>query len=60
MRLVSELFEGSSSAQGQLEAVAAVSPGDKDSFYAALYLGLFEESQGGSDVLGNRSARGAS
>ncbi|CAE7256597.1 unnamed protein product [Symbiodinium pilosum] len=47
MRLVSELFAGSGqSAQRELEAVASVLPGDKDSFYAALYLGLFEEAQG--------------
>ena len=47
MRLVSELFEGSrDSAQRQLETAASAHPGDKDSFYAALYLGLYEESQG--------------
>ena len=51
MRLVSELFEGAVDAKRQLEAMASVSPGDKDSFYSALYLGLFDESQGRLDFL---------
>ncbi|CAE7897421.1 VTI13 [Symbiodinium microadriaticum] len=50
MRLVSELFEGAVDAKRQLEAMASVSPGDKDSFYSALYLGLFDESQGHDDT----------
>ena len=50
MRLVLELFEGAEDAKRQLEGIASVSPGDKDSFYSALYLGLFEESRGRSDL----------
>mmetsp|Transcript_10213 Transcript_10213/g.24650 ORF Transcript_10213/g.24650 Transcript_10213/m.24650 type:complete len:113 (-) Transcript_10213:27-365(-) len=50
MRLVLELFEGAEDAKRQLEGIASVSPGDKDSFYSALYLGLFEESRGNDET----------